>query len=241
MRQDLHTLAGAYALNALSGDDLRRFEEHMTHCDSCRQEVRGLSETTAVLGTAAARTPPADLRRRVLEQISRTRQLAPQPAPELSPHSWWRRWGLGVTLAACMALVLAVGGIAWDQNRQLQEHRETERQVAEVLAAPDAEWRHTSPEEGVNVTVVAAPSEERVVFNAHGLEQLDNEDYQLWLTEADETAHSAGLLEVASDGLVEPMVAEPLAEMDAVALTVEPQGGSAEPTSEPMMAMSLEE
>ncbi|MDS1269261.1 anti-sigma factor [Lipingzhangella sp. LS1_29] len=241
MRQDLHTLAGAYALNALSGEDLRRFEDHLSHCDSCRQEVRGLTETTALLGTVAARTPPADLRRRVLEQIATTRQLAPQPAAEPRPRGWWRRWGPGIALAACLVVILALGGIAWDQHRQLENYRTAERQVAEVLAAPDATWTHAAPEEGVSVTMVTAPSQERLVFSAHGLERLDEEDYQLWLTEGDGTAHSAGVLDVAADGLVEPMVAEPLTNMHAVAVTVEPRGGSDEPTTEPMMAMPIEE
>ena len=52
---DLHTLAGAYAMDAVGTADRARFEQHLAACDECREEIRGLREATARLGQAAGR------------------------------------------------------------------------------------------------------------------------------------------------------------------------------------------
>lgn len=239
MSQDLHTLAGPYALNALSGAELRRFEEHLAHCDSCRSEVRGLTETTALLGAAAARTPPPGLRRRVLEQVARTRQLAPDTGS--APRGLLRRRGWSLALAACLVLILGLGGVVAEQQRRLDEMRDAEHEIAAVLTAPDAVRIQTEPAEGMSVTVVASDSMDRVVFSARGMERMDDGDYQLWLTEDDGTMHSVGVLSVAPDGMVGPVLTESMADAAEVAVTIEPTGGSERPTADPMLAMPIED
>ncbi|GAA3068852.1 anti-sigma factor [Streptosporangium carneum] len=77
MNEDLHTLSGAYALHALPEHDVVFFEDHMARCESCAVEVRGLSETAARLGVAAAEAPPAALRARVMARIAEVRQEPP--------------------------------------------------------------------------------------------------------------------------------------------------------------------
>ncbi|QBI53091.1 anti-sigma factor [Streptomonospora litoralis] len=241
LRQDLHTLAGAYALNALPEDERRRFEEHLARCDACVQEVRGMTETTTLLGSAAARTPPEGLRQRVLDEVARTRQLPPQgetpPAPQTSR---WLRWGGGLALAACLAAVLALGGVAFMQQRQIGELQQNQRQIAAVLSAPDAEVSSAEPAEGVSVTAVSSQSRGDLVFSAQGLERLEQQDYQLWLADSEGSVRSAGLLQVAPDGAVRPVLAGDIGDTQAIAVTVEPEGGSEQPTSEPMMQMPLQ-
>ncbi|MGE5289763.1 MAG: anti-sigma factor domain-containing protein [Micromonosporaceae bacterium] len=83
----LHTLAGAYALNALGDPEHARFERHLAHCDACIQEVDGLRETAALLGSAVATRPPERLRDAVLVAAERTRQNPPVPQPEWSRQS----------------------------------------------------------------------------------------------------------------------------------------------------------
>ncbi len=235
----MHTLAGAYALNALEEEGLRRFEEHLAYCESCAQEVRGLTETAALLGTAAARRPPQDLRRRVLDEVSRTRQLAPAPVPLAIPRRWWQK-GMGLGLAASLLLAVVLGGVAANQYRELSEMRQNEREVALVLAAPDARTTSAQPAEGVSVSVVTSHSRGRLVFSAEGLDRLDDEDYQLWLARPGGSVRSAGILAVDSDGSARPLVATGADEAEGVAMTVEPEGGSPQPTTAPMMEMPLE-
>jgi anti-sigma-K factor RskA len=84
-RSDPHTLAGAYALDALTPADRAAFERHLTACDDCRQEVSGLLAAAARLGQAAAVTPPERLREQVLSKAARTRQLPPPAGRRESP------------------------------------------------------------------------------------------------------------------------------------------------------------
>jgi len=46
-RPEPPTLAGAYALDALTGADQARFESHLARCPQCAAEVSGLREATA--------------------------------------------------------------------------------------------------------------------------------------------------------------------------------------------------
>src|SRR6201999_4677820 len=66
LQHELHTLTGSYAVDALPPDELDEYERHLTHCGACAAEVRGLRETAARLGLAAAERPPAPMRDRVM-------------------------------------------------------------------------------------------------------------------------------------------------------------------------------
>ena len=77
LRDELHLLTGAYVVDALTGEELAEFERHLYRCAACTEEVRGLRETTAALGMAAAVAPPPEMRPRVLAAATRMRQLPP--------------------------------------------------------------------------------------------------------------------------------------------------------------------
>ena len=53
-RHDLHSLTGAYALDALEeGAESERFARHLDRCSSCASEVRGFREVATELAFAA--------------------------------------------------------------------------------------------------------------------------------------------------------------------------------------------
>jgi anti-sigma-K factor RskA len=70
LRRNLHALADAYALDALTGAERVRFTRHLASCATCPDEVRGLVATAAELGLAAAATPPPGLKGRVLGDVA---------------------------------------------------------------------------------------------------------------------------------------------------------------------------
>ncbi len=240
LRQDPHTLSGAYALSALSPDEAVRFEDHLAQCDSCVQEVRGFAETAALLGASAEAAPPPGLRARVLSEVSRTRQLAPPPDRLAEPgRRWWTRGSTWV-VAACLVVAMALGAVAWEQAQRIRVLQDNERLVAAVLSDPAAEYTAAEPMEGVFVAAVYSEAHGSMVFSGHGLEPLEDEDYQLWFTRADGTVYSAGVLPVDEGGVVAPIPASPRgADTEGVAVTVEPVGGSEQPTSDPIMAMPI--
>jgi len=105
-RPDPHTLAGAYALDALSETDRAAFERPLGACDSCRHEASSLREAAGHLAEATAVVPPPRLREQVLAEAARTRQ---QPPPVTEAQNAPRSW-LGFTRPAAPRLAVAVAG-----------------------------------------------------------------------------------------------------------------------------------
>lgn len=116
-RPDLHTLTGAYAVDALPEDERVLFEAHLAACGACGQEVQELQATAARLGATFVAGPPAALRARVLAEIDGVRQERPAPLADATrdelaarrPVPRWVASGLGVAAAL---LLVAVGGLA---------------------------------------------------------------------------------------------------------------------------------
>src|SRR6202035_5447931 len=118
LRQDLHSLTGAYALDALEGGSERdRFTRHLTRCPSCASEVRGFREVATALAFAAAAEPPPELRAQVLTAAARIRQLPPEPPSPpppprpRGPRPWvpWVPWLSGAVAAAGIAVAVFFG------------------------------------------------------------------------------------------------------------------------------------
>jgi anti-sigma-K factor RskA len=252
-RDDPHTLAGAYVLDALDAADQARFSRHLAGCDSCRQEVRGLRETAAALAGAAAVTPRAALRDAVLQAAARTRQLPPavsaEPAtrrhrrrsrPPLLARAGARRLALGVTgVVAAVAVALGVVSYAGLQHR-LDQAQGRDHMVATVLSAPDASMFTGHVSTGGTVTVVMSHRMGMLVVTAADLRVLPpSQRYELWLM-GPGGSRPAGMIDDSErDKTSAPMVVSGLAAGDRVGLTVEPAGGSPRPTSRPVLLLAL--
>ncbi|GAA2980366.1 anti-sigma factor [Streptomyces fulvorobeus] len=244
---ELHTLTGAYALHALPDDERQEFERHLGMCEACSQEVRELSATAARLGLAVSRRPGPALRDRVLSEITTVRQEPP------SHGALSRSTGTGnrarrrtsFVLAACIAASAAFGGVAVWQNQVAQDARqeanradERSEQLAQVLAAPDARTTSGTLKGGARGTVVVSRGENRAVFLTSGMEQPPaGKVYQLWFDEGG-TMRSAGLMDPSAASEAVLMDGE-VAGASGMGITVEPVGGSEQPTSAPLALMSL--
>jgi len=116
-RPDLHTLTGAYAVDALPDGERELFEAHLAVCAACEQEVQELQATAARLGAISASRPPAGLRARVLAEIDGVRQERPEAAAhtvldELAARRSLPRLVTGGLGIAAALLLVAVGGLA---------------------------------------------------------------------------------------------------------------------------------
>ncbi|MEV0025074.1 anti-sigma factor [Streptomyces atroolivaceus] len=244
---ELHTLTGAYALHALPEEERLAFERHLGACEACTQEVRELSATAARLGLAVSAVPPPGLRERVLREIATVRQEAP-------PHSTSERSGVAhgragrwssYALAACLAAAAAFGGVAVWQNQVAQDARQEalqarqqNEQLARVLAAPDARTSSGELEGGARGTVVVSRSANRAVFLASDMARPPGgKVYQLWFND-DGSMRSAGLMDPsATDDTV--LLDGPVDGASGMGITVEPAGGSEEPTTQPVALMDF--
>ncbi|MEE6294922.1 anti-sigma factor [Georgenia wangjunii] len=141
------------------------------------------------------------------------------------------RWlaAAAVLVAAAVPSVLAI-----EQGRRADEAEEQVAIVAEALAEPGATL--VSEDVAGGGRAVAVVGAEAAVFAADGLGELAaDEVYQLWVID-DGGPESAGVLVVA-DGRVSAEV-EDLPAGAVLAMTVEPAGGSTQPTSDPVVAIS---
>ena len=241
LRHDLHTLTGAYALDAIDGGERDRFERHLHRCQPCEQEVRGLHETAGRLAVAVARVPPPRLKERVLGAAARTRQLPPAAAERPQPRigrSWLPRVAVAfgaVGVAAALVLAFALSST----QRQLDTARAQDKAISAVLTAPGARIVTARATVGGTGTVVVAGSQRKLIFTAAGLPQLSAAQvYQLWLLGPPGT-RSAGLLPPATGGRTAPVLAAGWQPGDRVGVTVEPAGGTAQPTTTPILVMSV--
>jgi anti-sigma-K factor RskA len=244
---DRHTLTGAYALDALDDEERRSFELHLTTCVDCRAEVAELTATAAHLGVATARPVPTSLRERILAQVGQTRQLPAPPSNVRPLRGASRRAATMLSAAAADLAVLAItlGVVAWQADQRAdrlagetaQLEAEAER-VGAVLGAPDAVTAAASVEGGGQASVVASAELGEVVLLTQDLPRLaEDRTYQLWLI--GEAIVSGGVVDVPADGDVTYLTAGDLAGVTTIALSVEPQGGSEQPTTTPIFAGEL--
>jgi anti-sigma-K factor RskA len=252
-RAELHLLAGAYALNAVSGPDQARFERHLAGCEQCRLEVRGFAETAARLGASQAVRPRPGLRDQALLAAGRTRQLPPGPGPRpgrarpgaATAGARWRRPGRGpwprLVAAGVAAAVLAVAAVAGvtalrDEHR-ISLDQASGHELAAVLSAPDVVMLTAKVTGGGKATVLMSHHMRALVFAAAGLPPLPAaKGYELWLM-GPSGARAQGMLPA---GEAKPVMVAELADGDQVGVTVEPRDGSAQPTTRPVLLMPLD-
>ncbi|WP_407555264.1 anti-sigma factor [Streptomyces sp. Pv4-95] len=233
--EDPHLAVGAYVLHALPPDEAAAFENHLAGCDACTRERADLAAAAARLAAAEPVTPPAPLRQRVLDTVATTRQeqvVRPAAAP--------RRRVMRFLLAACLAAAAALGGVtvwqsqeAGDARARMAEAESRSTGLTDVLAAPDATIRTQKLADGATASVVASRSQRQAALIAAGLPQLTRDQvYEIWYANADEL-RPAGLLP-GTGGRQTHLLAGRLDGATAVGITVEPAGGSEQPTSTPL-------
>lgn len=242
-RQDLHSLTGAYALDALgSGAEQDRFARHLNRCQSCASEVRGFRAVATMLAFAAAEEPPPELRDRVLAAVAHTRQLP----PEVSAHprhargfAPWMPWLSGAIATAGIVIAVLFGFAQAHTQQQLNQARAENQAIARVLAAPDARLLTGRTTAGGVATVVLAAARHQLVVTTNGLPALPaGKVYQLWLIGPAKIV-PAGLLPAAASGQTAPVLASGLVPGDKLGLTVEPAPGTAQPTTAAILALPL--
>lgn len=143
------------------------------------------------------------------------------------------------TVTAAAALVVAsLFAVRADRTRdELATARDRAREIAHVLAAPDARAARGADARGRGVAVVASASRGRAVVTLSGYgEPPGDRVRQLWVMRPGAEPRSLGLF----DGDT-PLVAAGLSRSaTSLAVTVEPGGGSDLPTTEPVVQLALE-
>ena len=240
MSTDVHTLIGAYAIDAVDPAERGRVERHLSECESCAAEEAELRETVWRLSDVTEAEPPAAMRERVLSRARRTRQ---EPPPERgsetpAPRTTHRRSPTvrrALALAAAALVIAFAGGmVTWIAMQRSTDTDPTESdRIAAVLEAPDAAVATRGADGGGQVTVVASETlDQAVVVMAELAQVADDRSYQVWLV--DPTGQtSAGVMRPGTSS--DTMLIDGLGDTEVIGVTNEPAGGSEAPTL-PMVA-----
>jgi anti-sigma-K factor RskA len=187
--------------------------------------------TAARLGEAEAVAPPPELRERLLTMAASTTQEHPV-VTAFSQRSRVRRLAPRIALAAAVAAaVVGIGGFVAERERAEDLSAERARVVA-VMTAEDGTTTVDAASSGGAVRVIASKSRNAAVVLGDSLPTLDDsQTYQVWHME-DGKPTSVGLLGPGPGMLYVASIKG----AEAYAVTVEPEGGSPQPTSDPIAA-----
>ncbi|HEX2399502.1 MAG TPA: anti-sigma factor, partial [Mycobacterium sp.] len=146
-----------------------------------------------------------------------------------------KRWQT-IGLAAAAAVVIGLGALAVGMRLQPTPTPTTAEQV---LAAPDVRTVSGQIPSGGTATVVFSREENAGVLVMNNVTPPQpGTVYQMWLID-DKGPHSAGTMEAKNVTPATTAVLSDLGDARTLAFTVEPPGGSAQPTSAPFAKLSL--
>lgn len=246
---DIEDLLGAYALDAVDGEERALVEAHLDECARCRAEVAEHRETAALLAFSGT-DAPAGLWEGISSQLDRAPGVEAAEVVDLDsrrptskPQAEQPRWLMAVAAVAAVVLA-AVGGLGWkvvDQDRQLDRlaGRVADGDLAalatSVLADPRTRQIELKGADGNRMALVALTPEGDGYIVPSAMQTLEvGRSYQLWAL-AGATPVSAGLLgnspDVAAFHIDGPV--------EGFAISVEDADGAPAPTSAPVASGTI--
>jgi len=245
---DPHTafqeLLGAYALDAVDGDERARLEDHLRDCARCSDEVQQHREVAAHLAYGGGDAPEG-LWGRIAAALS---DDASPDLATLYPLAERRRarWPGPALLGAAAVVVAALGVLGWQVHRESAQVSSLRaalaspgvvRAAAAAAADPSARVSVLASADGrIQLTGVLERDGSGYLLRAGALPALPpGETYQLWgISGADRI--SLGLLG-AHPTVVAFHAAGP--GISALAITLEAAGGAVQPTTTPVVVGRL--
>jgi len=229
---DLIALATPYALHAVPEAELVEIERRVAAAppavaQAFADEVRAVRETMAVVSAATAVEPPDQLRARLLTEVS--------DDPVRSLNRRIKRWQT-IGLAAAAAVIIGLGALGVGIALQPAPTPSTAEQV---FAAPDVRTVSGQISSGGTATVVFSRERNAGVLVMNNVAPpAPGTVYQMWLID-DKGPKSAGMMDAKSVAPSTTAVLPDLGDSQMLAFTVEPPGGSAQPTSAPFAQLAL--
>lgn len=257
-------LAAAYALGALTAEEAAEYEAWLLEAPDATGEASAYADVASTLALAAEPVEPsADLRASILAQVAMTPQLPAAPAASVSPvapepiassdpvtaaptraeqraASRWSRGAVFLVAAAASVLLFVGGGVVGSLIAQGQRNDfaiEQATALAELQAAADAQQAVTEMEGGGQVTLIWSGELARSAIMVDEMPPApEGKTYQLWYIRAGDPIPDA-TFEAADEGKTWRVLDGAMAGGDAVGVTLEPEGGSQEPSSDPLVVV----
>lgn len=222
----------AYALGALDAGEAAALDAHLLTCDSCSAELaayRAVSDS--LLMALPPQRPPAALRQRLQAHLP-----GKQKNWRLWPSWSFGQFALGIAIALLVTLnIFSLLQILAMQRQQEQfaQQIQTGQAALAMLAYPDTK---SFPISGTNIagTLLLDKEHNAAVLIVWNLPPLaENQTYQIWLIDPKGGRTSAGLFrQDTSQPFTSQAVfsAQAISSFTGLGVTVEPAGGSSQPT-----------
>jgi anti-sigma-K factor RskA len=241
-------LKDAYVLGALPEEERRSFEAYLAAHPEREAEIDELGAVAGLLAFSPhEQEPPPELRRRVMEVV----EAGATPRRVRRPNVFTRFAGyVGVRgLALGAAALLVIGMLSWnlllrdkvqdtqDQVANLQgkvQHAQGQRQVQQSRTI---ELGGSWTDQGADAEVTSI-KKNRIILVANNLPSVpDDRTCQIWVIKGGKPKPS-GLFQPGGNMTATP-ITTPIKKADTIAVTVEPAGGSDQPTSDPVLSAKL--
>ncbi len=235
--EEMNELYELYVLGVLEPEAAAEIDEHVhTQCEYCLRHIQeSVALTSAMSGIAEEQKPPARLRQRVIASVK----------PESRSRNWlFAMGGLSVACAALLAVAIWSAGSASTYRARiagLESERNQLREAVEILSKSDTRTVQFGRADNPHGRVFVNPNQ-GLVFVGSQLPQLASDrTFQLWLIPATGAPESVGLFRPNSAGDFVQVRTTPIdtARIHAVAVSVEPPGGSPAPTTKPVLIVPL--
>jgi anti-sigma-K factor RskA len=229
MSEETHVLdlLPAYVLGSLDSEEVSRVEEHLSSCLICRNESNAFQTAADQLSfVAPVAVPSADLKDRLMQRVQASR-LQPRAPVQTPSRSWLERllpaWSL-----ASLFFIFALAGFnifLWQRLNQLEIATSPGGMRAVPLSASDPASRATG------FVLISADGDSGALI-VDGLPPLnESQQYQLWLfRDGQRTSGAVFSTDEKSYGGTRIRVPRSLLDYASVGITVEPKGGSPQPT-----------
>jgi hypothetical protein len=224
---DLREEYEAFALGVAEDPERAGIIEHLSvHCPTCTHGVREAAAVVAAMSSLGHQTkPPGALRRRVLAMVDARGGRGRFAA--------WLSWGLAVTLALVLASVIVPA------HRQSVSASRFEEALA-ILNDPSArDISFGEPAHPARGRFFVSPRR-GVVLVASNLPLIAaDRTFEMWVLPQSGNPIPAGTFRGEREGTALYVHPGPLQSATALAVTVEPRGGSPQPTTTPFIVSRL--
>jgi anti-sigma-K factor RskA len=178
--EEIEELVPLLALDALSPPEELQVRTHVETCESCSRLLREHLDTAGDLALLAGpAAPPAGLKTRIMDEVSKEGVSAPPgaaPSGEPTSPPWWRRVGVGLAAAAVLLV-----GVAVFAYYKVVPNAERQDAILELLSgnpAPTMIMSATDSGGGATGRVVEKGGKAAVVLE--GLDRNARGVYELW-------------------------------------------------------------
>ncbi|MDQ5819324.1 MAG: anti-sigma factor [Actinomycetota bacterium] len=233
-------LRDAYVLGALPEAERREFEEYLAAHPERQAEVEEMGAVAGLLALSPQEhEPPPDLRSKIMATVEAEAESPPARSTR-SPFAWIGEFLGARNLALGAAALLVIGLFSWSMLLR-GEVEDLQGRVQSLQSQPQepqmVELGGAGTEQGARAELVTLEGDRAVLVVEDMPPVPEGKTYQIWVIE-DEVPKPGGLFEPNQDS-VAAVVERPLSGGEVVAVTVEPEGGSPKPTSDPMLAAEV--